>query len=215
MASTVAGEITRPAKPEASQGSEMSPSGVSEQEEREVDAVNAGRHVRKMRILTNVLSLGEIYLVGNDHVPAHTHAQEADSVLMSDSVTVVGLRVIKSYCAAMRLLSGEQLASWSGVRLLSEGRREWCLLLLGVTPIKSRYVYRRKYNRDGSIKKNKARLVALSYGQVSGVEVFNIFALVVNITVRLVLSLAFIFYMHVHHLDVSNAFCYANIEGNM
>ena len=46
----------------------------------------------------------------------------------------------------------------------------------GVKPIKSRYVYnKRKYNKDGFIKKNKARLVALEYGQVPGDDVFNLF----------------------------------------
>ena len=43
----------------------------------------------------------------------------------------------------------------------------------GVKPIKWRYVYIRMYNKDGSIKKYKARLVALDYGQVPGVDVFN------------------------------------------
>ena len=55
--------------------------------------------------------------------------------------------------------------------------------------------------------------MALGYGQVPGVDVFNTFAPVVkSITVRLLLALAFIFNMHVHQLDVSNAFCYAHID---
>jgi hypothetical protein len=46
--------------------------------------------------------------------------------------------------------------------------------------------------------------------------VFNTFAPVVKgIAVRLLLALAFIFSMHVHQLDVANAFCYANIEGDV
>ena len=45
---------------------------------------------------------------------------------------------------------------------------------------------------------------------------FNTFAPVVkSITVRLLLVLAFVFDMRVHQLDVSNAFCYADIEGDV
>ena len=44
----------------------------------------------------------------------------------------------------------------------------------------------------------------------------NTFAPVVKgITVRLLLALALIFSMHVHQLDVSNAFCYADIAGDV
>ena len=43
-----------------------------------------------------------------------------DSILMSDSVTNWGLRVMRSHGALMRLLSGGQLANWSGVRSLSK-----------------------------------------------------------------------------------------------
>ena len=86
----------------------------------------------------------------------------------------------------------------------------------GIKPIKSRYVYKRKFKKDGRIKKYKARMVALGYGQVAGVDVFNTFAPVVKgITVRLLLALAFMFSMHVHQLDVSCAFCYADIEGDV
>ena len=87
---------------------------------------------------------------------------------------------------------------------------------MGVRPIKSRYVYKRKHNKDGSVKKYKARLVALGFGPVPGVDVFNTFAPVVkSITVRLLLAMAFIHNMYVHQLDVSNAFCYADIDGDV
>ena len=58
--------------------------------------------------------------------------------------------------------------------------------------------------------------MAPGYDQVPGVDVFNTFAPVVkSITVRLLLALAFIFNMHIHQLDVSNAFCYAHIDGDV
>ena len=50
----------------------------------------------------------------------------------------------------------------------------------GALPIKSRYVYKRKYNKDGTVMKYKARLVALGYDQESSVAVFNTFAPIVK-----------------------------------
>ena len=45
-------------------------------------------------------------------------------------------------------------------------------------------------------------------------DVFN--ALVVkSVTVRLLLAIAFMMNIHTHQLDVSNAFCYANIEDDV
>ena len=53
VASTVAREVTRPAEPEASSGREIGPSDVSERiAEKAENAVNAGRRVRKQRVLT-------------------------------------------------------------------------------------------------------------------------------------------------------------------
>ena len=50
----------------------------------------------------------------------------------------------------------------------------------GVRPIKAKYVYKRKFTKEGILKKYKARLVALGYGQVDGVDVFNTYAPVVK-----------------------------------
>ena len=60
-----------------------------------------------------------------------------------------------------------------------------------VRPIMSRYVYKHKYNKDDTVKKYKARLVAHGYVQVSGVDVFNTFAPVVkNVIMQLLLAIA-------------------------
>ena len=51
---------------------------------------------------------------------------------------------------------------------------------------------------------------------VRGVDIFIAFAPVVKIvTVCLLQTLTFTFNMHVHRLDMSNAFCYARIEGDV
>ena len=52
--------------------------------EKAENAVNAGRRVRKQRVLTNVSFLGEMHLVDSGFIPSLL--QEADCVLMSDSV---------------------------------------------------------------------------------------------------------------------------------
>ena len=166
--------------------------------EKAEDAVNAGRRMRKRRVLTNVSSLGEIHLVDSGHIPSLL--QEADCVYMSDSVQY---REPESYQESLHC---KEAAEWRTARklekralIIERGVMRVMPTPPGVKPIKSRYVYRRKYNKDGSIKKDEARLVALGYGQVYGVDVFNIFAPVVkSITVRLLLALASIFNMHIY-----------------
>ena len=80
--------------------------------------------------------------------------------------------------------------------------------LSGLEPVKSRYVYKRKYNMDGSIKEYMARLVA----QVPGVDIFNTFAPVVkSVAVRFLLALVFI----VNEKYASSAFSSARIEGDI
>ena len=65
--------------------------------ERAKDAVNAGRRVRKQRMLTNVSPIGEIHLVDSDHIPPLL--QEADCILTSDSVQY---REPESYLESLR-----------------------------------------------------------------------------------------------------------------
>ena len=73
-----------------------------------------------------------------------------------------------------------------------------------------------KQNKDDSSKNYKAHVVAIGYSQVPGVDIWSTSAPVVvvtSVTVRLLLALTFIFYMHIHQLGVPNAFSYARIEG--
>ncbi|KAH9731198.1 retrovirus-related pol polyprotein from transposon RE1 [Citrus sinensis] len=71
----------------------------------------------------------------------------------------------------------------------------------------NKWVFRVKYNPDGSISKYKARLVAKGFHQTYGVDFFEIFSQVVKpCTVRIVLSLAVMQCWPVRQLDVNNAF---------
>ena len=72
-------------------------------------------------------------------------------------------------------------------------------------PIKSRHIYKSMY--DGTVKKCKARFIALGYGQVSGVDIVNTFAPVVKgVTVRWLLDIAFSINMHKHSVNSLESF---------
>ena len=69
------------------------------------------------------------------------------------------------------------------------------------------WVYRLKYNHDGSIAHYKARLVAKGFHQEYGVDYTETFSPVVKqSTVRVVLALAIHFNWVLDQLDVTNAF---------
>ena len=73
--------------------------------------------------------------------------------------------------------------------------------------IGSRWVFRLKYNTDGSVERHKARLVAKGYSQRPGLEYLEIFAPTVRMqTVRTILALAAIDDLHLRSIDISHAY---------
>ena len=85
----------------------------------------------------------------------------------------------------------------------------WILVDLppGSKPIKNKWVFRRKFNFDGSIQTFKARLVAKGFAQKKGLDYFDTYAPVARITsIRILFALASINKLHVHQMDVKTAF---------
>jgi len=94
----------------------------------------------------------------------------------------------------------------------------WVLvdLPLGSKPIWYKWVFRRKYNTDGSIQTLKARLVVKDFTQKEGVYYFDTYSPVARITsIRVLFALASIYKLYAHQMDVKTAFLNGDLKEKM
>jgi len=77
----------------------------------------------------------------------------------------------------------------------------------GVKPLPSKWVYKVKYNADGSVERFKARLVVGGHRQIGGLDYHEVYAPVGKYdTLRVILSVAAALNWELESLDISNAF---------
>ena len=78
---------------------------------------------------------------------------------------------------------------------------------------KSRWVYRIKVNKDGSIERFKSRFVVCGYSQVKGIDYTHSFSATMRATsFRLLMALATHDKLKLEHFDVTNAFTQSDID---
>ena len=83
----------------------------------------------------------------------------------------------------------------------------------GVQPLRTRWVYRTKLDKDGQVKQYKARLVVKGYEQVHGIDYDETYSPVARLTsVRLILALSAKLGMPIHQMDVDTAFLNAGLD---
>ena len=96
-----------------------------------------------------------------------------------------------------------------------ESNRSWHLVDLppGCKAIRCKWVLRKKLKLDGSVDKNKARLVAIGFRYRENIDFFNTFFPVTKITsIRVFLSIDALNNLLIHQMDVKTTFINGDLE---
>jgi len=116
----------------------------------------------------------------------------------------------QTYNQAIREKEWRNAVSFEVDALEDQGTWDITKLPQGVKGIGSKWVFRIKYNSDGTVERYKARLVALGNHQKEDIDFTETFAPVVS--VRLLLDVATAKDWKLHPMDVHNAFLHGDLK---
>ena len=93
--------------------------------------------------------------------------------------------------------------------------KTWTLTSLppGAKPVGCKWLFKNKYNVDGSLQRHKARLVAQGFTQIAGYDYNETYSPVVKpSTIRVVLLYVVTSAWPTHQIDVNNAFLNGDLQ---
>ena len=100
--------------------------------------------------------------------------------------------------------------------MLDNGVYELVVPPKGCTIISNKWVFRVKTKADGTLDKQKARLVALGYRMKAGLDYTKLFAPIVRfVTLRVFMAMVAAENLEMHEMDVSNAFLNGAMDEEM
>lgn len=86
-------------------------------------------------------------------------------------------------------------------------------LPIGIKPIRSKWICKKKIRPDRSMEKFKARLVVVGYAQKKGIDYFDTYSPVTKIvTIRSLIALLAIRGLIIHQMDVKTVFLNGDLE---
>ncbi|GAA0163351.1 transmembrane signal receptor [Lithospermum erythrorhizon] len=119
----------------------------------------------------------------------------------------------RSYKEAMKDKGWRDAMHYEIQALEANGIWELVQLPPGQRALGSRWVYKVKYNSDGSLERLKARLVVFGNHQIEGIDYTDTFAPVAKMTnVRLFLPVVAVKNWELHQMDVHNAFLHGDLN---
>jgi len=82
-----------------------------------------------------------------------------------------------------------------------------------IQPIGCKWVFKNKYNPNGTLHKHKLRLVAKGFHQLEDLDYSETFSLVVKLTtIRIICTLTLSYNWHINQIDINNAFLYGDLQ---